>query len=128
MLNFLFTHTPLFYLTQSVWRDEAFSVLLAKQDFFSILTLSAKDFSPPLYILLLKIWISLFGTSEIAIRSLSFIIFLVGIYYFFLFLYDVFKIQTNFAYIYVLLVLTNPFLNYYAFEARGYSLLATLSL
>ena len=92
MINFLFTKTPLFFFTQSLWRDEAFSYFLAKQSFLNILYLSSKDFTPPLYEFLLKTWIYFFGSSEIALRSLSLIAYLILAYFFYLFLNNIFKI------------------------------------
>ena len=69
MLNFLLNHSPLLYFTQSFWRDEVFSVLVAQQPISSYFT--KLSFEPPLYYLLLHGWIKLWGTSEIAARSLS---------------------------------------------------------
>ncbi len=130
MVNWIFTNTPLHYFIQSFWRDEAFSYLLAKKNLLDILILSARDFSPPLYSLLLHFWLKIFGMSEIALRSLSLITFAAVLYVCYLFLTDIFKIKMRWAYVYLLLFLLNPFLNYYAFEARMYmlfALLATLS-
>jgi len=73
MLQFLFQHTPLLYFTQSVWRDEAFSVLMALRPVSFIV--SHVSFEPPFYYLLLHFWIKLFGQSEIALRSLSLVAF-----------------------------------------------------
>ncbi|MCJ7826492.1 hypothetical protein MUP56_02660, partial [Patescibacteria group bacterium] len=70
-LNVLFKNTPLFYFTQSFWRDEAFSVLLAQQPLSVIFQKTSVE--PPIYYMLLHFWIKFFGTSEIAARSLSFI-------------------------------------------------------
>lgn len=58
-------------LQQSVWFDEAYSVMVAKQPVGEILRLSALDTHPPLYYLVLHAWMALFGTGEAAIRSLS---------------------------------------------------------
>lgn len=60
-------------LNQSLWLDEATSVLVARDFSFSdiITRFSPGDFHPPLYYLLLKVWISVFGASEVAARSLS---------------------------------------------------------
>lgn len=130
MLNWIFTNTPLHYFVQSFWRDEAFSYLLAKRSFLDILILSARDFSPPLYYLLLHFWLKIFGMSEVALRSFSFLTFAAVGYLFYLFLTEIFKIKAKWAYVYLLLFLLNPFLNYYAFEARMYllfALFATLS-
>lgn len=65
------TYLMLTWLFQSYWRDEAFSILLAQKPFLEIIRVAAHDFSPPLYFLLLRIWILLFGPTEVATRSLS---------------------------------------------------------
>src|SRR5688500_7158988 len=58
-------------LSQSVWFDEAYSIMVAKQPIDQLLHLSAVDTHPPLYYLLLKAWAGVFGWSEFALRSLS---------------------------------------------------------
>jgi mannosyltransferase len=58
-------------LRQSVWFDEAYSVLLAKQPVLDLIRLTSVDAQPPLYYLLLKGWASVFGWSELALRSFS---------------------------------------------------------
>ncbi|QDU52143.1 glycosyltransferase family 39 protein [Gimesia panareensis] len=58
--------------TRSLWFDEAFSWMLACQ--FSIsesIYRTALDVHPPLYYLVLRFWIDLFGDSIIAMRSMS---------------------------------------------------------
>ncbi len=124
MLNWLFTQTPLLFLTQSLWRDEAFSYFLAKKNIFEIIILSAKDFTPPLYQLVLHFWIKIFGSSEIALRSLSLIFYWTTLYICYDFMKDIFKLNRNKSVFYFLIFLFNPFLTYYAFEARAYSMLA----
>src|SRR5258705_3967471 len=56
---------------KSLWLDEAYSVLVAKQHFSEMLVSLRHDTHPPLYYLLLSIWTKLFGDVEIALRSLS---------------------------------------------------------
>jgi len=124
MIQYLFIKTPLMFLVQSLWRDEAFSYFLAKKNILEILTLSAKDFSPPLYHLILHFWINIFGGSEIALRSLSIIFYWATVYVGFLFLTDFFKMKLKKAFFYTLFIAINPLLLYYAFEARMYSMLA----
>lgn len=124
MLNFLFTKTPLLFITQSFWRDEAFSYFMAKKSIVEIFFLTAKDFNPPLYYFILHFWMKVFGGSEIALRSLSIIFFWATIYVAFLFLNDIFKMKQKKAFFYLLFFIINPFLLYYAFEARMYSMLA----
>lgn len=130
MLQYLFTHTPLAFFTQSLWRDEAFSYFLAKKNLLEIIILSAQDFSPPLYHLILHFWLKFFGPSEVSLRSLSLIFFWTTLYVCFLFLKEILKLSTQKSLLYLLLFLLNPILTFYAFEARMYSMLmffATLS-
>lgn len=60
----------LFALNQSLWLDEATTAMNIKTySFWNIITkFSLLDFHPPLYYLVMKIWTSLFGYSEIALR------------------------------------------------------------
>lgn len=58
-------------LRQSVWFDEAYSILLAKQPIGELLRLTALDTHPPLYYVLLKGWAGLFGWSELSLRLAS---------------------------------------------------------
>src|SRR3989339_1180240 len=124
MLNFIFTKTHLFFFTQSFWRDEAFSYFMAKKNVSEIIFLTAKDFNPPLYYLILHFWIKIFGGSEIALRSLSIIFFWATIYVAFLFLNDIFKIKLKKSFFYLIFFIVNPLLLYYAFEARMYTMFA----
>ncbi len=128
MINWLFNHTPLFYLIQSIWRDEGFSYFLAKKNFIEIIILSLKDFTPPLYYLLLNIWIKIFGNSEIALRSLSFIFYWLTIYVMYLILNEIFKINLKKSFIYFLFFLIILFLIYYGFEARAYAMFGFFSI
>lgn len=126
MISFLFERTPLAYLVSSFWRDEAFSYLMAKQPLFSLLWSTAQDSNPPLYYLLLKVWMGIFGTSELALRSLSFIFFWATVYLVFMILHEQWHLSIKKSYWYLLLVILNPLLHYYAFEARMYTMMAFL--
>jgi len=122
MLDFIVTNTPLAFFTQSLWRDEAFSYLLAQRDVWQILVNTAQDFSPPLYYLLLHFWMLIFGASEIVMRSASLIFFYATIYVVDHILIDALKIKAKWRYVYLLLFALNPFLIYYASEARMYAM------
>ncbi len=124
MLSYLFSKTPFSFFQQSFWRDEAFSYLLAKKSIGDILLLTAQDFNPPLYYILLHIWVSIFGSSEIAIRSLSLFFFIGTVYFAFDILTEIYKIHWKRAAIYLTLFFFNPVLNYYAFEGRMYTMVA----
>ena len=58
-------------LKQSVWFDESYSIMLAKSSIPDLFRLTGVDAHPPFYYLLLKSWTSIFGYSELALRSLS---------------------------------------------------------
>ncbi len=55
----------------SIWFDEAFSAYIVQFSFWDIAQYTAADVHPPFYYWLLKVWTSLFGTTELALRSLS---------------------------------------------------------
>lgn len=117
IIEFLLNHTPLLYFTQSLWRDEAFSILAAEQPLATILP--KLTFEPPLYYTLLHFWIKMFGRSEIATRSLSLLGFslatLVVIYW----AEKLFK-KHWLSWFTPLFFFLNPMLLYYAFEVRTY--------
>lgn len=115
------------FLVQSFWRDEGFSYILAKKNVLEIIFLTAKDFNPPLYYLILHFWIKFFGNSEIFMRLLSLIFYLVIIYVSYLFIYEILKIKSKKSFIYLLLLIVNPVLVYYAFETRMYTLFASFA-
>lgn len=117
MLDWVLFNTPIFYLTQSLWRDEAFSVLIAERPLSSFI--GSLGFEPPLYYILLHIWIKIFGTSEIAIRSLSLLGFLIATYIITLWSEKRFG-KHWLSWVVPLLFFLNPMLLYYAFEARAY--------
>jgi len=56
---------------QSIWFDEGYSILLAKSNWGDLFSLTAVDAHPPLYYAVLKIWGTVFGFSDFALRSLS---------------------------------------------------------
>ncbi len=127
MLNYLFQKTPLLFFTQSLWRDEAFSYLLAKRELLHIFSLTARDFNPPLYYFILHFWIKIFGSSEIALRSLSLLFYWATLYVLFLFMVKILRKSLKTSFIYLIFFAVNPMLVYYAFEVRMYTLMAFLA-
>ena len=127
MMQFLFTKTPLSFFVASFWRDEAFSYLMARLPIRTLLWSTAQDANPPLYYLLLKLWMGILGSSEVALRSLSLIFFWATLYVAFLIMRDIYKFSSRKSAWYLLLFLINPLLHYYAFEARMYSMMAFLA-
>ena len=107
-------------LTQSYWRDEAFSVMLASRPLKEIFGLIVRfDHTPPLFVYFQRIWIYLFGDGEVAMRSLSILFYLLAVYF-------VYKLTKN-RLAGVALAL-NPFMWQYALEARHYTAYTALVL
>ncbi len=122
IINFVFYHTPIFYLFQSLWRDEAFSYFMAKPDIFRVIIQTANDFNPPFYYLILHFWIIIVGKSDEWLRFLSFLPFVGSVYVAYLLGTKMFS--QKFAPFVALFTFLNPMLVYYAFEMRMYSFYA----
>lgn len=120
MIQYLFTQTPLVFFTQNLWRDEAFSYMMSSQSIVDILKTTVVDFNPPFYYIVLHFWMKIFGTSEVSMRSLSFIFFAGLIFLLHEIMADILKINSKRMYLYLLLIIINPMLLSYAFEARMY--------
>ena len=117
MFSWLIQHSPLFYLTQSLWRDEAFSILAAQRPLSFIFNNLGVE--PPLYYVLLHFWIKLFGSGEIAVRSLSFLGFALATVVVIFWAEKLFHKHFLSWYLPVFFFI-NPMLLYYAFEIRMY--------
>lgn len=117
MLTWIVNHSPLFYLTQSLWRDEVFSILTGEKPIAEIL--SKLNLEPPLYYLFLHMWIKLFGNSEVSTRSLSFIAFVLATV---IVIYWAEKLYPKhwLSWFLPIFFFCNPMLIYYAFEVRTY--------
>ncbi|MEX2028063.1 MAG: glycosyltransferase family 39 protein [Candidatus Curtissbacteria bacterium] len=114
-------------INQSLWLDEGINVNVAVGVAFKdlVLSYSMGDFHPPLYHVVLRAWILLFGSSEIAVRIPS-VIFGAGT------VFIVYKIAKNFyeektALIAATLLATSPLHIYYSQEARMYMMAAFFS-
>lgn len=111
-------------LTESLWRDEAFSALMARHDPLQIITLTADDSTPFVFYELLHFWMGIFGNSEIAMRALTALFFLATA----AIMYLIGRRKNLEAGLWLgALSLTQPLLLYYGFEVRAYSLLALLT-
>jgi len=108
------------------WIDEGISVGIAHEHWSSIPHLLREDGSPPLYYMLLGIWVRLFGDTEAATHTLSLIFGLACIPVAFFAGRAVFGRLTGLAC--AVLAALDPFLTYYAQETRMYELEALLSL
>jgi hypothetical protein len=111
---------------QSFWADEALTAYEAGQSFTAMLhTVTSIETTPPLYFVLIWIWAKGFGTSEVALRSISAMagVALVPIAY----LCARELLDRRAGVIAAALVVVNPFAIWYSQEARAYMLLAALS-
>lgn len=127
MLEFLINHSPVFYLAQTIWRDEAFSILFAQR---SVMSFFSVTFEPPLYYLMLHFWMKLFGQSEIATRSLSILGFALATVVVIHWAEKLFP-KHWLSWFLPVFFFFNPMLIYYAFEIRAYAwyiLFSVLSL
>ncbi|MBV8220862.1 MAG: glycosyltransferase family 39 protein, partial [Solirubrobacterales bacterium] len=59
------------YITGQFWEDEAITTGIASHSLSAIPGILRHDGSPPLYYMLLHVWISVFGASESATHALS---------------------------------------------------------
>ena len=110
----------------ALWLDEAQSVAIARSDLGSLFTGLEQDGSPPLYYLLLHVWIGVFGESAGAVRALSGVF---GV----LALPLAWVLGRRFggprvAVAFTLLLASSPFAIRYSSETRMYSLLVLLAL
>ena len=101
--------------TASLWGDEGFSAILSMKPVDQIFSIISRDTSPPLYNLLEHFWFKTVGSSEVSIRSLSFLFFLIAC----LFVYKIGKHYWDYRTGILAAVLTaiNPFFFFYAFRA-----------
>jgi mannosyltransferase len=114
-----------FWTRSGLWLDEALTVNIAREPLRQLPNLLKHDGAPPLYYVLLHYWISLFGQSNEAVRSLS----------------GVFAVLTlpvawlcgkrfggqATAWTMLALVASAPFAVYYATESRMYALVILLT-
>lgn len=110
----------------SLWLDEGLSVGIASHRLADIPGLLAQDGSPPLYYLVLHVWMNIFGRSEEAIRSLSLLFALATIPVAFAAARSLFGRRAG--WIAAVLAATSSYLTFYAREARMYALLVLVCL
>jgi uncharacterized membrane protein len=108
-----------------IWHDEAYSAMIISFPPAEIIGHAIRDFHPPLYALTLHAWSLLFGTSELALRSLSLVC---GVATVVLIYFIIKRLQFNeiTARVAVLLAAFAPFLIRYSQEARMYGMAALL--
>jgi len=123
-LAIFFTITLINAPRASIWFDEAFSAYIARFSFWDIARYTASDVHPPFYYWLLKIWSSLFGTTELAYRSLS--ILLGGAATTVAFFLSRKLFGRKVAWLSLVFLILSPMLIRYSDEARMYALAALI--
>jgi mannosyltransferase len=108
------------------WIDEGLSVGISDRPLGDIPHALKLDGSPPLYYLLLHVWMSVFGTSEEAVRAMSLVCALLAVPVAFWGAAMLFG--TRAGWMAAVLTATNPFLTRFAQEGRMYALLALLAM
>lgn len=120
--------SQMFLVGQSLRLDESQSIWQASHSITGVLRVVAQDVHVPLYHVLLHYWMLVFGNGVEAVRSLSLLFFVLTLPVAYCLARMV--MGRRWALVTVLLLATSPFLNWYANEARMYTLLlcvATLS-
>jgi uncharacterized membrane protein len=113
--------------SESIWMDEAFSVVWAKKDLMSLdRSTAAVETHPPLYYILLHLWMLAFGQSEAAIRSLSACLGLVSVLLLYKVGRELFNREVGLVASFLLTI--SAFSIWLSQDARPYSLLLLLTL
>jgi mannosyltransferase len=109
-----------FYARSDLWLDEALSVDIARVPLSDLPDALRHDGSPPLYYVLLKGWMAVFGTGDVAVRSLSGLCMAAAVVAVFFAARRLGGRQL--AWLAVFVMAMNPFAVRYATEARMYAL------
>jgi len=113
-------------LGMAYWIDEGLSVGIGSHHFTDIPGVLRLDGSPPLYYMLLHVWMGWFGTSEFATQSLSAVFGLLCVPA--AFWAGSVMMGRRVAWAAAALAAFNPFLTIHSYEARMYALLVLLGL
>ena len=113
-------------LGASLWMDEGLSIGIASQPFFDIPGVLKQDGAPPLYYLMLHVWMEVFGNGPSETQGLSVAISLIAVPGGLWAGWTLFNRRAGL--ICAALAAFNPFLTIYAQETRMYSLMVVLSL
>jgi mannosyltransferase len=113
-------------LDAGFWIDEGLSVGISDRPLGDIPGVLRQDGSPPLYYLLLHVWLAIAGRSEESVHGLSVLFASLCVPVAFWAGWTLFGRRT--AWIAALVAAVNPFLTQYAQEGRMYSLLALLGM
>lgn len=118
--GFTFAHIS----SWSIWFDEAFTAYLVRFNYLDIARYTATDVHPPLYYWVVKLWTSMWGTSELAFRSLSMIFGVAAIVLGFILVRKLFGKQA--AILGAWLMALSPMFIRYGEEARMYTMVTAI--
>ncbi len=110
---------------ESIWLDEATSIIIARLNLPSVVAWAAGDIHPPLYYLVLHFWLR-FGESEFAVRALSAVVGVLTVAATYALARELFGSRVG-MYAALLLALS-PMHIPYSQEVRMYAMVAVLSL
>ncbi len=110
-----------------LWRDEAFSVRAANQNFSGMIEAIGNDTAPPLHTIIIHYWMKIFGTGEFSVRFPSFIAGSLTLLFAYLIIKETFK-HKNAVLMSSFLVATSPVLIWYSQEARAYALFILMTV
>ena len=114
------------YVDSALWLDEALSVSIARLPLSELTGALRLDGSPPLYYVLLHLWMQVFGTGDLAVRLLSAVFSLAALPLAFAVGRRLRDATTGWCA--VLLLAVSPFAVHYATETRMYALLVAEAL
>ena len=125
----LFVASRLWHLSAyGLWADEIFSLLAARHNWSGLMAYVARDMvHPPLFYLLLKLWISIGGESLLWLKLFPFLTSVATLVPFFLLSREL-KLRPAEMNLALMLIAVNGYLICYAQELRMYGLLMFLTL
>jgi mannosyltransferase len=115
-----------FWTKSDLWLDEALTVDIARLPLHDLPSFLRRDGAPPLYYVLLHVWMGWFGQSDLAVRSLSGVIGVITLPLVWLAGRRIGG--TTVAWAALILVATSPFAVRYDTETRMYSLVVLLTV
>ena len=112
-------------LDAGYWIDEGISVGISSHDLTAIPGVLREDGSPPLYYLLLHVWMAVFGSAPVATHALSvvFAVAVVPVAY-----WAIAPLSAGGGLVAAAILALDPFVGLYADETRMYSLVLLLSV